>query len=322
LAIHGIASRPRRKGTRFVASAIEHASVLGPLERLASRGFELTLVGVSPHGRPDAGVIDLDCLADKLDDRVCMVSVMLASNEIGVVQPLAEVARLCRDRGIPLHCDATQAVGKIKVDVDELGVDLLSFSAHKLYGPKGVGVLYVRKPPRGVRLDWQIVGGGQQSGRRAGTLNVPGIVGLAKALELCQQQMLAEAERLASLRGDLARQLMESVPRVELCGPALGATSDTGQLLRLPHNLNVLVDGVDVQALAVRLPDLALSSGAACSSTSPEPSHVLRALNLSDDRIRGSLRIGLGRFNTAAALATAGSRIAAAVAELRTLAGE
>ena len=257
--------------------------------------------------------------------------VMLANNEIGVIQSLPEIAALCRERGVPIHTDATQAVGKIPVDVRQLGVDLMSFTAHKIYGPKGVGALFVCRTRPGVRLDPQITGGGQQDGLRSGTLNVPGIVGFARALELCMEELSTEMPRLAGLRDELWRSLQEAVPNIELCGPALdepllckseiqNPKSKIDLPLRLPGNLDVAFGNVDGEALLMNMPRIAVSSGAACSSTDPGPSHVLLALGLSEDAARSTLRFGLGRFNTEADVATAVEDVAAAVAKLRNLA--
>ncbi len=180
LAIRGVAERGRRRGDHLVSAATEHKAVLDPMARLSQRGYRVMLLPVAKHGQPNEGRLDPQAVADSIGDDTCLVSVMLANNEIGVIQPIAEIATICRERGVLLHCDATQAVGKIPVDVRQLGVDLLSFTAHKLYGPKGIGALYVRSRDPIVRLDAQITGGGQQGGRRSGTLNVPGIVGFAR----------------------------------------------------------------------------------------------------------------------------------------------
>jgi cysteine desulfurase len=219
---------------------------------------------------------------------------------------------MCRERGIVLHCDATQAVGKIPVDVQALGVDLMSFSAHKVYGPKGIGALYVRRGEGGVRLQAQIDGGGQEGGLRSGTLNVPGIVGFAKALELCLAEMPQESQRLAGLRERLYRGFVGQIDDVSLNGPSLDVPG-----LRLPGNLNVSFAYVDGEALMMSMKDLAVSSGSACTSANPEPSHVLRALGLSDDLTRASLRFGLGRFNTDEEVDFAIAAVADAVKRLR-----
>lgn len=318
LAIRGVAERPRRRGDHLVSVATEHRAVLDPMERLGRGGHVVTLLGVEPDGSPRAGWLDPQRVGEALTDQTCLVSVMLANNEIGVVQPVREVAAACRERGVLLHCDATQAVGKLPVEVHELGVDLMSFTAHKLYGPKGIGALYVRRRDPIVRLEPLITGGGQERGRRSGTLNVPGIVGFAEAIRLCQAEQPDEAIRLAGLRNDLWERLAERVPGVQLVGPALDTRGDGGGPLRLPHNLNLALPGLDGEALMLRMPGLAVSSGAACSASDPAPSHVLRALGLSEDQARCTLRIGLGRFTNAGHAASAAEQIATAVRELRT----
>jgi cysteine desulfurase len=245
---------------------------------------------------------------------------MLANNEIGIIQPLPDIAAICRQRGVLLHCDATQGVGKMPVDVQALGVDLMSFSAHKIYGPKGVGALFVRARNPIVRLEPQITGGGQQAGRRSGTLNVPGIVGFGKALELCLEDLENEAVRLAALRDRLVEQLQQQVDDVQLCGPALDLVYPAGGPVRLPGNANLTFNNVDGEALVLAMGRLAVSSGATCSATDPEPSHVLQALGLSADEARSSLRFGLGRFNTDEDVEFAVQMVAQAVSRLRRLA--
>jgi cysteine desulfurase len=319
LAIRGVAERDRRRGNHLVSVATEHKAVLDPLARLARRGYDVTLLGVEQHGSGRAGWLDPQRVADALRDDTCLVSVMLANNEIGIIQPLAEIARVCKQRGVLLHCDATQAVGKLPVDVRKLGVDLMSFSAHKIYGPMGVGALYVRQRDPIVRLEAQITGGGQQEGRRSGTLNVPGVVGFAAALGLCIEDMPQEMPRLATLRDRLAAALFAQLDDVELCGPALDARYDDGTPLRLPGNLNLSFGNVDGEALLLAMGNLAVSSGAACTSTDTGPSHVLLALGLGEDRARSSLRFGLGRFNGDADTRFAIRRVVQAVAELRHL---
>jgi cysteine desulfurase len=258
-------------------------------------------------------------VGDAIRDDTCLVSVMLANNEVGIIQPLPEIAAICKARGALLHCDATQAVGKLPVDVRSLDVDLMSFTAHKIYGPKGIGALYVRRRDPIVRLDPQITGGGQQEGRRSGTLNVPGIIGLATALQLCLGELPSEMKRLATLRDRLAAELMKQLDDVQLCGPALDSRDDNNIPFRLPGNLNVSFGNVDGEALLLAMGNLAVSSGAACTSTDPAPSHVLRALGFSDDEARSSLRFGLGRFNDAANVDFAVERVVEAVRKLRKL---
>ncbi|MEQ8849411.1 cysteine desulfurase family protein [Botrimarina sp.] len=320
LGIRGVAERERRRGDHLVSVATEHRAVLDPLARLAKRGYEVTLLDVEPDGSPRAGWLDPQRVADAITERTCLVSVMLASNEIGVVHPIRRIAQACRERGVLLHCDATQAVGKRDVKVDELGVDLMSFTAHKLYGPPGVGALYVRRRDPIVRLDAQIAGGGQERGRRSGTLNTPGIVGFGRAIELCEAARPEESRRLAALRDRLWEGLERRIEGARLVGPGLDQTSDDGQPIRLAHNLCFALPGLDGEALMLAAPTLALSSGAACSSTDPAPSHVLTALGLTEDQARATLRIGLGRFNTEADVATAVEALAAAAARVRALA--
>jgi cysteine desulfurase len=322
LALRGVAERTQRRAKQrrnhFVSVQTEHKAVLEPLERLAARGCEVTLLEVELYQSARAGWLDPQKVADALRDETALVSVMLANNEIGVIQPLAEIAEICHRRGVLLHCDATQAVGKMPVDVAELGVDLMSFTAHKIYGPKGVGALFVRQRDRIVRLEPQITGGGQQEGRRGGTLNTAGIVGFAKALELCAAEMADESTRLAALRDRLWHGLRERLGEIQLGGPMLDE-ADTG-ILRLPGNLNLALGDVDGEALLLSMGNLALSTGATCSSTDPGPSHVLLALGMSEDLARSSLRFGLGRFNTAAEVETAIETVAVHVDRLRQLA--
>jgi cysteine desulfurase len=319
LAIRGVAERERRRGNHVISVTTEHKAVLDPLARLSRRGYDVTLLDVEQRGSSRAGWLDPQQVADAIRDDTCLVSVMLANNEIGVIQPLAEISRLCKSRGVLLHCDATQAVGKLPVSVTKLNVDLMSFTAHKLYGPKGIGALYVRQRDPIVRLDAQITGGGQQEGRRAGTLNVPGIVGFATALRLAIDELPTEMPRLTDLRNRLATDILSQLADVEVCGPTF-EQEDNAAPLRLPGNLDLTFGDVDGEALLLSMGNLAVSSGAACSSTDPEPSHVLRALGLSEDAARSSLRFGLGRFNTEADVDQAIERVVKAVTALRLLA--
>ncbi len=319
LAIRGVIERKSCQGRHLISVATEHNAVLAPLERLAKRDYDISLVGVEPHGSASAGRVDPAVISNSITNTTSLVSVMLANNEIGVIQPITEIANHCHVQGVLLHSDATQAIGKLPVDVKELGVDLMSFTAHKLFGPKGIGALYVRKGSPIVRLDAQISGGGQERGRRGGTLNVPGIVGFARAVELACNELTAESVRLAKLRNHLLSLLFNAIDRIELCGPALDAVDEQGQLLRLPNNLNLHVEGVDGESIMLETPDLALSSGAACSSADPEPSHVLQALGLSADQARCSLRIGLGRFSTESEVTQAAESLVRAIKKLRQL---
>lgn len=317
LAIKGIAERSAKKGRHLVSVATEHKSVLDPLARLAGRDYDVTLLDVEQAGTSTSGLLDPQRVAEAIRPDTILVSVMAANNEIGAIQPIAEIGRICRERGVTFHCDATQAVGKIAVDVRAWNVDLMSFSAHKIYGPKGTGGLYVRRTSPAVRLTPQLDGGGQEFGFRSGTLDVPGIVGLARALELCLEEMPTEQARLSELQYTLFQSMLRNLgvaPRMRLNGPA-----PTRPGRRLPGNLNVSFDGVDGEALMLSMKRLAVSSGSACTSANPEPSHVLRALGLSDDLTRASLRFGLGRFNTADDVERAAELVAAAVRDLRKL---
>ncbi len=314
LALRGVVDRNRRKGNHVVTVSTEHKAVLDPLVRMARSGLEVTYLKPRQHGQPDAGRIDAQQVADAIRKDTVLVSIMMANNEIGVIQPIAEIARVCKERGVYLHTDATQAVGRIPVDVVALDVDLLSFSAHKLYGPKGVGALFVRKRSPHVRLTAQIDGGGQEHGLRSGTLNVPGILGLGAALELCLADREPEAIRLGALRDALCQQIMAAVSGAQLNGPQLDRSD-----LRLTNNLNLSFADVDGEALMLGMKHLAVSSGSACTSANPEPSHVLRALGLSEDLTRSSLRFGLGRFNTTEHVELAARWVTEAVDRLRKL---
>lgn len=316
LAIRGVAQRKRRRGNHLVSVRTEHPAVLEPLQALARQGFDLTLLDVEHHGSEHAGRITAAQVDRAITDQTCLVSVMLANNEIGVVQPILEIADICKARGVLFHCDATQAVGKLPVDVGELNVDLMSFSAHKLYGPKGVGALYVRRRNPVVRLETQIDGGGQEQRRRSGTLNVAGIVGFGEAVKLSQEDLPAESRRLANLRDELCRQILATVEGSQLIGPSLQGVTSSALPLRLPGNLNILFPGLDGEALMLAMPELAVSSGAACSSVNPEPSHVLTALGLSADEARCSLRFGLGRENTPEQVQLAAKIVASAAQSL------
>jgi cysteine desulfurase len=328
LAIRGIAMRERRKGNHLISVETEHKAVLDPLARLGRRGYDVTLLKAEQAGSPRAGLIDPTQVAEAIRDDTALVSVMLANNEVGAIQPIAEIARICKERGVLLHCDATQGVGKLPVDVESLQVDLMSFSAHKIYGPKGIGALYVRRRQPSVRLEPQIDGGGQEGGMRSGTLNVPAIVGFARAIELGLEEMAREQPRLAALRDRLFAGLTAEIDEITLNGPALdgGALerkapegSERTACPRLAGNLNVSFADVDGEALMMSMRDVAVSSGSACTSANPEPSHVLRALGLSDDQTRASLRYGLGRFNTPEEIEFAIQSTAEAVRRLRKL---
>lgn len=312
LAIRGICEHPRQTGKHVVSVQTEHKAILDPLKKLEKKGFEITLLPVAQSPSPGAGSIDPQAVADAITDDTALVSIMFANNEIGVIHPIAEIGAICKERGVPFHCDATQAVGRIEINARELHVDLMSFSAHKIYGPKGVGGLYIRRGAPRLRIETQIEGGGQQHGFRAGTLNSPGIVGLGEAIAIAEVERENENDRLFQLRNLLAKGIQASVQDVAINGPAL-----TDRSLRLTNNLNCSFAGVDGEALMMSMGSLAVSSGSACTSSNPEPSHVLRALSVDDDYIRASLRFGLGRFNTADEVSRAVELIAEAVQRLR-----
>ena len=314
LAIYGVASRKRRRGNHIISVSTEHKAVLDPLTRLKQRDYEVTLLSVVDNDKEDAGTITANQVANVMRDDTILVSVMLANNETGVIQPIAEIGELCRKHGVVFHCDATQAVGKIPIDADALSVDLMSFSAHKLYGPKGIGALFVRRRQPLVRIEPQIDGGGQELGLRSGTLNVPGIVGFAKAIELCQEENAIESERLRRLRDRLFQGFTDSLDGVYLIGPRLSFPD-----LRLGANLNVQFEAVDGESLMMSMGTVSISSGSACTSASPEPSHVLRAMGLMDDQTRSSVRFGLGRFNTVGEVEYVISAVTKTVKRLRDL---
>ena len=311
LALQGVATRYRNEGKHIVSVATEHPAVLDPLKQLEKRGYLVTLLPVAPAQDKNAGLISVDQVAGALRNDTILVSVMTANNEIGAIQPIAEIGQLCKEREILFHTDATQAVGRIPVDADALNVDLMSFSAHKMYGPKGVGVLFVRRRKPFVKLEPLLFGGGHERNLRSGTLNVPGIVGMAKALELCLETMPVEAKRLSDLRNRMFSDLTTRIPGVHLNGPALDDSC------RLPNNLNVRFEGIDGESLLLSTRNLAASSGSACTSAHPEPSHVLRGLGLDDEATRGSIRFGLGRDNTEAQVDYVAEAIADAVGRLR-----
>jgi cysteine desulfurase len=291
MALFGVALHPKQTRRRIVTSLAEHRATLDPLLRLERHGFEIVRLPVFPNGHPLAGGVDLNHLTECVNENTALVTLMLANNEIGTIQPIGEISKLCKRFEVPLHTDASQAVGRIPVDVQELGVDLLSFSAHKFYGPKGIGGLFVRQSPSAVRLYPQILGGGQQGNLRSGTLNSVGIIGLAKAVAVCRERMHQESRELNRLRNLLWELLNQEISGLSRNGPALETNL-------LSNNLNVCFPKVDGQSLMLQTPDLAVSSGSACTSAEPHPSHVLLALGLSEDQSRASLRFGLGRFNT------------------------
>ncbi len=307
--------RTKKETGHMVSVATEHRAVLDPLAELEKRGWEVTRLPVAAGSAADAGRIDPAALESALRDNTVLVSVMLANNEIGVIQPLEQIAALCRSRDVLLHTDAAQAVGKIPLDIEKLGVDLLSFSGHKLYGPRGIGVLVARRQRGKAPIAAQLFGGGHQGGLRSGTLNVPAIVGLARAMQLAIEEQPAETERLAGLRNRLLEGLQSELDGVLLNGPPL---DDSG--LRLAGNLNVQFQYVDGESLMLSTGgQVALSAGSACTAAEPAPSHVLKALGLTDDAVRSSLRFGLGRFTTDAEIEKTIEILVEAVGRLRSM---
>ncbi|MCC6215167.1 MAG: IscS subfamily cysteine desulfurase [Polyangiaceae bacterium] len=284
LAIKGVAEYYGSKGRHLVTTTIEHKAVLDSCKRLEKQGFEVTYVPAGKDGRVSPDAIRAAVRPDTL-----LVSVMLANNEVGSVQPIAEIGAVTRERGVLLHVDAVQGVGRVPFDVRAMNVDLASITAHKIYGPKGIGALYVRRSRPRVRLAPQMDGGGHERGYRSGTLNVPGIVGFARACELMMQEGAAEAERLRALRDRLHRRIVQALPEVYLNGHPTE---------RLPGNLNLSFAFVEGEALIMAIKDVAVSSGSACTSASLEPSYVLRSMGLDEELAHSSIRFGLGRQTT------------------------
>jgi cysteine desulfurase len=305
LALKGVAQFHKLRGKHLVTLQTEHKSVLDTCAHLERDGWQETYVPVQRNG-----LVDLKVLETAIRPDTILVSVMLANNEIGVLQPIKKIAALCKAHGVPVHTDATQAVGKIPVSVRDLDVDLLSFTAHKLYGPKGIGALFVRRAGSRVRLEPLQDGGGHEQGLRSGTLPVPLIVGFAEACRIAVDEMPAESQRLLQLRERLWNNLKSSINDITLNG-------DYDQ--RLPGNLNVSFAWVKGESLLLELRDVALSSGSACTTMDSEPSHVLRALGMDDDQADASLRFGLGRFNTMEEVDYVAERVAQAVTKLRKL---
>lgn len=302
LAIKGTAWALRDRGDRIVTSAVEHKSVLESCRWLETEGLRLAVLPVDSDGR-----IDPESVARAIDDRTILVSIMHASSEVGTIQPVERIGEICRAKGVRFHTDATQSFGKVPVDVEAIGCDLLSVSAHKLYGPKGAGALYVRRRQRLVAL---LNGGGQEKDRRSGTPNVPSIVGFGTACRLAEERIGPDAAMARRLRDRLLDGLLARIDGVHLNGPAEG---------RLPGNLNVSFDDLDGQALIQSLRGVSASSGSACAAGSTEPSYVLRAMGMSPERAFGSVRFGIGRGNTAEEIDSVVREVARAVAELRLL---
>jgi len=286
LAIKGVAAMYKKKGNHIITQATEHKAVLDTCKRLERDGFQVTYLPVDQFGQVHA-----EQIREAITDKTVLVTIMAANNEIGTLQPLKSIGRLCKEKGILFHTDAVQCVGKTPLDVEEMGIDLLSLTAHKIYGPKGIGALYVRKKDPRVRLEPQIDGGGHERGMRSGTLPVPLIVGLGKACEIARLEMATESERTYRLRERLRKGIMDKLPESYLNGHPTE---------RLPGNANISFAYVEGEGLMMGVKDVAVSSGSACTSASLEPSYVLRALGVGDELAHSSIRFGIGRFNTEA----------------------
>jgi len=304
LAIKGVVEMYHEKGDHIITSSTEHRAVLDTCKALESkRGVKVTYLPVDK-----AGMVSPEDVRNAITDKTILITVMMANNEIGTINPIKAIGKVAKEKGILFHCDATQGVGKIPVDVQDMGIDLMSFSAHKLYGPKGVGALYVRKKAPRVRIAAQMDGGGHERGMRSGTLPVPLIVGFGKAVELCEQEMPTESRRLAAMRDRLQTAITSKLEEVYLNGHPAD---------RLPNNLNLSFAYVEGESLLMGLKEIALSSGSACTSATLEPSYVLRALGVGSDLAHSSIRFGLGRFNTEEEVDYVAKRIIEVVTKLR-----
>jgi cysteine desulfurase len=305
LAIKGVAEMYREKGDHIITQTTEHKAVLDTCKRLEKHGFRVTYLPVQKDGR-----IDLDDLKRAIDEKTILVSIMHANNEIGVLQPVREIGQLCHERGVLFHTDAVQSAGKVPFNVIEDHIDLASISAHKIYGPKGVGALYVRRKNPRVQLVAQIDGGGHERGMRSGTLNVTGIVGLGKACEIAMHELPEETAKLTQLRDRLKQQILSNLDEVYVNG---------SMEHRVPGNLNISFAYVEGESLLMGINDIAVSSGSACTSATLEPSYVLKALGTGDDLAHSSIRFGIGRFNTQAEVDYVAKRVVETVKRLREL---
>jgi len=283
IALFGVAEKYADKGDHIITCVTEHKAILACCKRLEQMGKRVTYLPVDQYG-----LVDLDELRKAITPRTILISIMFANNEIGTIAPIKEIGAIAHEHGVLFHTDAAQAVGHVPVDVEEMHIDLLSFSAHKIYGPKGIGGLYVRRRNPRVKVAPVIYGGGHELGLRSGTLNVPGIVGMGKALEIAGQQMKADAKKYREWTKMMYEQLCEQLGDVALNGHPTQ---------RLPHNLNVSIKGIESKSLVVQLKNIAISTGSACTSATVEPSHVIKALGFGEDRAHNAIRIGVGRGN-------------------------
>jgi cysteine desulfurase len=305
LALKGVAEMYAEKGNHIITAATEHKAILDTCKRLEKHGVRVTYLPVQTNG-----LVDMEQLQAAITDKTILISLMYANNEIGVLQPIAEIGKLAKSKGVLLHTDATQAVGKVPVNVIKDNIDVMSLSGHKMYGPKGVGALYVRRKSPRVQLTAQMDGGGHERGMRSGTLNVPGIVGLGEACALCQAEMAEESKRMAHLRDKLRDKLQSELDETYING-----TMEH----RLPNNLNISFAYVEGESLLMGINDIAVSSGSACTSATLEPSYVLKALGAGDDLAHSSIRFGLGRFNTEEEVDYVAAKVIDVVKKLREL---
>jgi len=305
LALKGVAEMYAEKGNHIITAATEHKAILDTCKRLEKHGIRVTYLPVQANG-----LVDLDMLKDAITDKTILVSIMYANNEIGVLQNMAEIGKIAKAKGVLVHSDATQAVGKVPMNVIKDNIDLMSMSGHKIYGPKGVGALYVRRKSPRVQITAQMDGGGHERGMRSGTLNVPGIVGLGEACALCQAEMPEESKRMAYLRDKLRSKLESQLDEVYVNG-----TMEH----RVPNNLNISFAYVEGESLLMGINDIAVSSGSACTSATLEPSYVLKALGAGDDLAHSSIRFGLGRFNTEEEVDYVADKVIDVVKKLREL---
>src|SRR5689334_14822881 len=305
LAIKGVAEMYAERGNHIITAATEHKAVLDTCKKLEKHGCRVSYLPLK-----NDGLLDLDMLREAITDKTILVSIMYANNEIGVIQPVAEIGKICKEKGVLFHSDAVQAVGKVPVNVIKDNIDLMSLTAHKLYGPKGVGALYVRRKSPRVQLTAQMDGGGHERGMRSGTLNVPGIVGLGKAAELCREEMATESVKMRTMRDWLKNKLESELDEVYVNG---------SMEHRLPNNLNISFAYVEGESLLMGINEIAVSSGSACTSATLEPSYVLKALGMGDDLAHSSIRFGIGRFNTQEEVDYVAARVIEVVRKLREL---
>lgn len=307
IALFGVAEKYADKGDHIITCVTEHKAVLDCCKRLEKMGKRVTYLPVDQYG-----IVDLDALRQAITPKTVLISIMFANNEIGTIAPVSEIGAIAHEHGVLFHTDAAQAVGHVPIDVEAMNIDLLSFSAHKIYGPKGIGGLYVRRRNPRVKVAPVIYGGGHELGIRSGTLNVPGIVGMGKALEIAKTEMRVEAEKYRNWTQMMFEQLRDQLGGVELNGHPTQ---------RLPHNLNVSIKGIESRSLIVQLKNIALSTGSACTSASVEPSHVILALGFGEDRAHSAIRIGVGRNNTVQNISNFNSTMVLAVNHVRSLIG-